>query len=156
MRVIKVGSISSAARQLSDYASSLDARADALALSLAGTASGTAKSTCPQSSGTLARSIRVDYHGGGRADVVAASEHAAFVEFGTGIGPASTRRQDASAMAESGYRVNASGKGEAGWLFPTADGWKLTHGQSGKGFMAAGAEEARDRLYRTARQVFGS
>lgn len=133
------------AARLDGAAGRLDEACDAASGRLAEIAAQTAKAACPQGTDSLARSIGTEGLGGGRADAVCSAPYAAFVEFGTGLGSPSGRRQDNAAMADSGYRINASGKGESGWAFPSEVGWKWTHGQSGKGFMAAGAEEARDR-----------
>lgn len=102
-----------------------------------------AKASCPVGTGALAGSIHAEKTAGGAA-VIAASPHAAFVEFGTGIGVPSGMADDQEAMAASGYSVNASGKGEGGWAYPKADGtYGWTHGQSGRGFMAKAAEQMR-------------
>jgi hypothetical protein len=137
-----------------DYADRIEGACPAIAESLAQTAAETARAACPVDTGSLSSSIAAESDGDGTARVVAASEHAAFVEFGTGIGTPSGHAKDVQAMGEGGYVVNGTGKGESGWAFPASDGtWKWTHGQSGKGFMAAGVEEARSRVAEVARQA---
>ena len=136
------------------YADGIEGACPAIAESLAETAAETARAACPVDTGSLSSSIAVYSDGDGTAQVVAASEHAAFVEFGTGLGSPSGHAKDAQAMGEGGYVVDGTGKGESGWAFPAGDGtWKWTHGQSGKGFMAAGAEEARSRVAEVARRA---
>lgn len=140
--------------QILGYADRIEDACPAIAESVAQVADETARAACPVDTGSLSSSIAVHSDGDGTAQVVAASEHAAFVEFGTGIGSPSAHAKDAQAMGEGGYVVNGTGKGESGWAFPASDGtWKWTHGQSGKGFMAAGAEEARSRVTEIARRA---
>lgn len=138
-------------RELLAYADRVEGACPAIAEALGQVAAETARAACPVRGGSLAGSIGVTSDGAGSAEVTASSEHAAFVEFGTGIGSPSGHPKDAEAMGAVGYAVNASGKGEPGWAYPSEDGWKWTHGQSGKGFMAAGAEEARSRVAEVAR-----
>lgn len=136
------------------YADRVEGACPTIAESLAQTAAETARAACPVDTGSLSSSIAAESDGDGTARVVAASEHAAFVEFGTGLGTPSRRPQDVQAMGDGGYVVNGTGRGESGWAFPASDGtWKWTHGQSGQGFMAAGAEEARSRVTEVARQA---
>lgn len=140
--------------RLRRYADDIDRARLTVADTLAETAAEVARATCPVDTGELVGSIRATSEGNGYAEVTASTDHAAFVEFGTGIGAPSGHAGDAKAMGASGYAVNASGKGEPGWFYPADDGtWKLTHGQSGKGFMAAGAEEARSRVAEVARRA---
>ena len=93
--------------------------------------------------GDLASSIHAEPTARGAA-IVADMPYAAYVEFGTGLGPASAEPLDQQAMSESGYVVNGTRKGESGWVFPSKDGtWKFTHGQRGVGYMAQAGEEMR-------------
>lgn len=130
-------------RRVEELARGLGDAASLGAVEAAEMAADAARDACPSGTGSLAASIRVEPRDGG-ADVVCSAPYAAFVEFGTGLGPASGAPDDVSAMGASGYEVNASGRGEEGWVYPTEEGgFRLTHGQPGSGFMAAGAEAAR-------------
>ncbi|WP_278591850.1 HK97 gp10 family phage protein [Olsenella uli] len=140
---LSVESLGELERRLSELADGIQGSATDGALELAMRAAEVARASCPTDTGSLASSIHVEPTDAG-ADVVASAPYAAFVEFGTGIGTPSDSPLDARAMDESGYEVNASGRGEEGWVYPSDDGgFLLTHGQGGKGFMAAGAEAAR-------------
>jgi hypothetical protein len=121
----------------------IESGAERGSLALATEAMNVAKAACPTDTGGLAASIHTERTESGY-DVVASAPYAAFVEFGTGIGTPSGDQFDAKAMSGAGYEVNASGKGEEGWVYPKNGEFHLTHGQSGKGFMAAGAEAIRD------------
>lgn len=101
-----------------------------------------ARRSCPEYTGALAQSIHIEETDNG-FDVVTKMPYAAFVEFGTGAGIPSSEPDDVRAMSESGYTVNLSGKGRSGWVYPKGDQFFFTHGQSGRGFMAKGAEAAR-------------
>lgn len=142
-------------RAIRAYADEVEAACPVISDSLAEIAAETARAACPVRTGALYGSISAVSGGDGTAEAVAASEHAAFVEFGTGVvGAASPsgHAKDSEAMARAGYVPDGTGHGEAGWVYPGDDGalhW--TKGQPGRGFMAAGAEEARSRLYDVAR-----
>ncbi|MBY4798350.1 HK97 gp10 family phage protein [Collinsella sp. AGMB00827] len=135
-------SLSELERELLHYADSVERASKQAAIKLAGIAQEEARANAKVDTGALASSIAVKETQTG-ADVVCSAPYAAFVEFGTGIGTPSTERADARAMAEAGYVVNASGRGSEGWVYPKDGGFRFTHGQSGAGFMAKGAEEAR-------------
>jgi hypothetical protein len=147
-------SLDAAAKQVRAYANELEARAHALAVGLAADAADDARMGCPVDAGSLASSIAVSETASG-ADVTASGDHAAFVEFGTGLGappdsPASNR-----AAAAAGWARDASGRGADGWAFLASDGtWKTTHGQDGAGFMGHAADRARMELPRRAREEF--
>lgn len=154
---LSADSLSRLEAQVMEYARGLETACDVIAQSVAQEAAGTAKAACPQATGTLAGSIRVEPRGDGMADVLAESDHAAFVEFGTGITGArnpSGHAKDAAVIASGAYTPDGMGHGDSGWWYPGDDGelhW--TKGQSGKGFMAAGAEEARSRVHEIARRA---
>lgn len=128
--------------RLESFADGIEPSAIEGAAAIAEIAAGAARDACPSESGALRSSIHVERTESG-ADVVASSQYAAFVEFGTGIGTPSGDQFDAIAMSRSGYSPDASGKGDEGWTYPKDGSFRLTHGQSGKGFMATGAESAR-------------
>lgn len=139
---LSVSSLDALQAEIDRIADSISDGARSGAVALATEAARVARGACPAETGDLRSSIHVEPTDSG-ADVVASAPYAAFVEFGTGIGVPSGSSLDARAMAGSGYSVNASGRGEEGWVYPKGGGFFTTHGQSGKGFMAAGAEAAR-------------
>lgn len=144
-------------RELADYAARLETAAEKAPQELAEAAADTARARLAPTKGTgeLRASISVRETADG-AEVTAGSDHAAFVEFGAGIGKSSGQRLDAEAEGEIGWQRDQKGRGLEGWRFPADDGsWPLTHGQSGRGFMAAGAEEARRRAAQAVRRHVG-
>lgn len=140
---LSVDSLEALERALEDIGDGVEDGAERGVLALATEAMNVAKAACPTDTGALSASIHTEKTGSGY-DVVASAPYAAFVEFGTGIGTPSGNSFDAKAMSGGGYSVNASGKGEEGWVYPKDGGFFLAHGQSGKGFMAAGAEAIRN------------
>lgn len=139
-------SLSALADELDRMSGAVDSGARDGAVALAEDAARAAREACPSETGSLRSSIHVEVTPNG-ADVVATGPYAAFVEFGTGIGTPSTARADVEAMGGAGYVPNATGRGEEGWTYYKDGGFHRTHGQSGKGFMAAGAEAARSDVY---------
>lgn len=143
---LDASSLDALASALEEYAGGVGPMATNGALALGEVAARVARSACPADTGELRGSISVAPTETGCV-VTCASDHAAYVEFGTGAGTPSSSPFDADAMAGS-YEVNATGRGEEGWAYPTDDGgFAWTHGQSGRGFMAAGAEAARSEEY---------
>lgn len=140
---LSIDSLSALEEMLEAMGDGVEDGAHRAAHALADEAANVARAACPSDTGGLSASIHTERTESGY-DVVASAPYAAFVEFGTGIGAPSVNQFDAKAMAGGGYSVNASGKGEEGWVYPKDGGFRLTHGQSGKGFMAAGAEAIRD------------
>lgn len=140
---------------LDRYQSSLPSKADDVCEQLADVACETSKTIAPIELGGLRSSIEVAKHGD-TYEVVCNAPYCAFVEFGTGIGTPSRETKDRKLMAALGYVVNKSGKGEQGWWYydKNMDSFRFTHGQSGKGFMAKGALQARRELGNVAKAVF--
>lgn len=92
------------------------------------------------------------------------SDHAAFVEFGTGV------RGAASPHPTLPWAYDIHGRGDSGWWYPTdaadpnptkrqgPDGsfWAWTKGMPSRPFMYDTARELADRIPDTAREVFKS
>ncbi len=112
----------------------------------------TAKVRVKHATGTLASSITTTKHRN-HAVVSTNSPYATFVEFGTGIGRPSGDPLDSKAMAEMGYVIGASGHGEKGWNYFKDGEWVHTVGQNGAGYMAAGANEARQHIAETVKRA---
>lgn len=147
--------VSLSSDQLSELASMLDAIGDNLdsvcksaELEVAEGAAQVARGRAKHDTGTLANSIYVEQGEGGTA-VVCGASYGAFVEFGTGIGHGPSSATASRALRDSGWQINASGKGEPGWVYRSYDGFHRTHGQDGVGFMGAGADYARKTLLPT-------
>ena len=143
---LDTGSLDELASALEGYADGVGPMAADGALALGEVAARVARDACPSDTGELRGSIAVTPTVTG-CQVTCTSDHAAYVEFGTGAGTPSSSPFDADAMSGQ-YEVNATGRGDEGWAYPTDDGgFAWTHGQSGRGFMATGAEAARSDEY---------
>ena len=114
----------------------------------------------------LLRSIHAEYvgsvKGGGVWAVVAGTDHAAFVEFGTGIvGKQSPYPYQLPEGVDwqyaSGKTIRQLTDGRYGWFYPADDGkWYFTEGMPSRPFMYLTAIEIRDIVSQTAKVVFGS
>lgn len=113
----------------------------------------------------LIKSIHSEYvgsvKGGGVWAVVANSEHAAFVEFGTGvIGKANpykgTLPEGVDWQYASGKTIRQLADGRYGWFYQGKDGnWYFTEGMPSRPFMYSTANELRSIIVSTAKEVFG-
>lgn len=118
--------------------------------------------------GELIQSIHAEYktsvNGGAVWAVVASSEHAIFVEMGTGI----VGKENPHPYAVSGEKFSVAyaygtGKtirqladGRYGWFYQGDDGnWYFTEGMPSRPFMYNTAEEIRTIIVETAKEVFG-
>lgn len=113
----------------------------------------------------LLQSVHSEYRGsikgGGVWAVVANSEHAAFVEFGTGvIGKANpykgTLPEGVDWQYASGKTIRQLADGRYGWFYQGKDGnWYFTEGMPSRPFMYNTANELRSIIVSTAKEVFG-
>lgn len=113
----------------------------------------------------LLQSVHSEYKGsikgGGVWAVVANSEHAAFVEFGTGvIGKANpykgTLPEGVDWQYASGKTIRQLADGRYGWFYQGKDGnWYFTEGMPSRPFMYNTANELRSIIVSTAKEVFG-
>lgn len=113
----------------------------------------------------LLQSVHSEYKGsvksGGVWAVVANSEHAAFVEFGTGvIGKANpykgTLPEGVDWQYASGKTIRQLADGRYGWFYQGKDGnWYFTEGMPSRPFMYNTANELRSIIASTAKEVFG-
>lgn len=93
--------------------------------------------------------------------VVADSEHAAFVEFGTGqIGMEGSYPYPFPEGVEWNYNTGKTifeiSPGQYGWFYPMPDGtWRFTQGMPSRPFMYETAIELRGIVEKTAKEVFG-
>lgn len=113
----------------------------------------------------LLQSVHSEYKGsikgGGVWAVVADSEHAAFVEFGTGIiGKASpykgTLPEGFDWQYATGKTIRQLADGRYGWFYKGKDGnWYFTEGMPSRPFMYNTANELKSIVVSTAKEVFG-
>lgn len=113
----------------------------------------------------LISSVHAEYKGsikgGGIWAVVAGTDHAMFVEFGTGI--VGKRSPYPGKLPESIDWQYASGKtirqladGRYGWFYKDDDGqWWFTEGMPSRPFMYYTAQELEKIVVETAKEVFG-
>lgn len=87
------------------------------------------------------------------------SEHAAFVEFGTGVG--NTAHPNAEYLAKASWKygvgehIFTTQDGKTGWIYPTDDGGcRFTEGMGSRPFMYETALELDRRFEQMAREVF--
>ena len=105
-------------------------------------------------SGVLTKDTAIFY-------VVADSEHAAFVEFGTGqIGMEGSYPYPFPEGVEWNYNTGKTifeiSPGQYGWFYPMPDGtWRFTQGMPSRPFMYETAIELREIVEKTAKEVFG-
>jgi hypothetical protein len=89
------------------------------------------------------------------------SEHAAFVEFGTGVALGSTLHPNAEYLAKAswdygvGEHIFTTKDGRIGWIFPTDDGeFRFTEGMPSRPFMYETAKELERQFLQIAKEVF--
>lgn len=98
--------------------------------------------------------------GGGVWAVVADSEHATFVEFGTGIiGKANPYKgalpEGVDWQYASGKTIRQLADGRYGWFYKGKDGnWYFTEGMPSRPFMYNTANELKSIIVSTAKEVF--
>lgn len=112
----------------------------------------------------LIESIHSEYEtsvrGGGIWAVVAGTDHAMFVEFGTGvIGKAQpykgTLPEGVTWEYASGKTIRQLADGRYGWFYKGKDGnWYFTEGMPSRPFMYNTANELRSIVISTAKEVF--
>ena len=152
-------SIGEAVRRLEAYRSSLPSKVDELLRKLCEAGVDAAVSVVPKDTGELASSIRYERRGDGDYLVVADSEYAAFVEFGTGVVGSGTYPGD----LPSGWAYDERRTPEAHdpddparWYYYDRDGrLRSTRGRQAAGYMLAASEDMRAKALRIAREVFG-
>jgi hypothetical protein len=161
-------SVKRAIRQLKAYKSELTYKCQKLAESLAEKGVEIARVEVAELdaifTGELAESIHSEYEGsvegGGVWAVIADSEHAIFVELGTGIvGKESPYIGDFPADVSwnyaSGNTIFKTKDGRYGWFYPGDDGkWYFTEGMPSRPFMYNTANELKELIVETAEEVF--
>lgn len=102
-----------------------------------------------------------DVQGGGIYAVVAGTDHALFVEFGTGIvgqeSPYPGELSDGVTWEyASGKTIRQLADGRYGWFYNKDGQWYFTEGMPSRPFMYYTAIELRKIILETAKEVFGS
>ena len=100
----------------------------------------------------LISSVHAEYEGstkgGGIWAVIAGTDHAAFVEFGTGI--------VGQQSPYPGKTIHQISDGRYGWFYQDDNGdWWFTEGMPSRPFMYLTANELRQIVTQTAKEVFG-
>lgn len=93
--------------------------------------------------------------------VMVTSDHAAFVEFGTGIVGNATPHSNAEYLAKASWKYMVGEKifttkdGKVGWVYPTDDGgYRFTEGMPSRPFMYETALELERQFVQIAKGVF--
>lgn len=163
-------SIQAAVKALRDYENSLEYKCRLLAETLAEKGVEIARVQIADLdaifTSELLQSIHAEYvgsvKGGGVWAVVAGTDHAAFVELGTGIvGKQSPYPYQLPEGVDwqyaSGKTIRQLADGRYGWFYPADDGkWYFTEGMPSRPFMYMTAIELCDIVSQTAKVVFGS
>lgn len=140
-------------QELQKYRDGIESKCDELCRRLAeiGVSAAVSKIEGRYVTGELASSISFQRVGEAEYLVIADNDHAAFVEFGTGV------VGDGSYQGElpSNWEYDVNNHGDDGWWYLHDDGtYWWTAGQTGKGYMASAAEEMRQQVLKIAKEVF--
>lgn len=110
--------------------------------------------------GDLIQSVHTEYKGSTRGGaifcVVADSEHALFVEFGTGIvGAKHPYPGNLPMVYAQGKTIRQLADGRYGWFYPADDGnWYFTEGMPSRPFMYETSLELQKKVVSVAKQIF--
>ena len=92
-----------------------------------------------------------------------ASNHVAFVEFGTGIVGQNSPHKNGEYLAKAawgyatGPKIFTTKDGRVGWIYPTDDGsFRFTEGMKARPFMYETALELQRKFPQIAKEVFGT
>lgn len=108
----------------------------------------------------LLNSVHVEDKGDGVFVIKTDSDHAAFVEFGTGqLGQEGSYPYPFPEGANWAYNVGSTifeiEDGQYGWFYPADDGtWKFTQGMPSRPFMYETALQLREEISKVAKEVF--
>lgn len=151
-------SVRAALQALDAYKAGLPAKVDRFCRLMAEQGCETAIATVRKDTGELMSSIRVEQAGQAAYLVVADSDHAAFVEFGTGVVGEGTYPGDLPGSWGYDERRTQAAHDAADptiWYYYDAQGRRRkTRGQTANGFMLAGSEAMRAAMLPVAREVF--
>ena len=92
-----------------------------------------------------------------------ASDHVAFVEFGTGVVGQNSPHKNGEYLAKAawgyatGPKIFTTKDGRVGWIYPTDDGsFRFTEGMKARPFMYETALELQRKFPQIAKEVFGT
>ena len=148
-------------RRIEAYRDSIPARLDRVCTALCDLGVAVAVTVAPIDTGDLRSSIHVEQRGGHTVLVVVDSEHAAFVEFGTGVVGEGTYQGE----LPEGWSYDERRTPEAHdpldptwWYYrdPVDGEVHKTQGQAGKGYMLSASETMRQRLMDVAREAWSA
>ena len=95
--------------------------------------------------------------------VKVASDHAAFVEFGTGVVGQNSPHKNSEYLSKaawsyaSGTKIFTTKNGRVGWIYPTDDGeFRFTEGMESRPFMYETALELQRKCEQMAKEVFST
>lgn len=158
---LSCSSIEAAQKQLRDYQKEITRKCEELTHRLADEGVILAKVKLTQfpaiDSGELLNSI-MDEPGAVLTDgatwiVYTGCNHAAFVEFGTGVTGSENPHPD-TGLADWKYDINAHG--ESGWMYYKNGEWHWTKGLPSRPFMFETGRDLRKLVPKLAKEVFGS
>jgi hypothetical protein len=95
--------------------------------------------------------------------VKVASDHVAFVEFGTGVVGQNSPHKNGEYLSKAawnyapGIKIFTTKDGKVGWIYPTDDGgFRFTEGMKSRPFMYETALELESKFMQFAKEVFSS
>lgn len=164
--ILSVSSIEKLKRELLNYKDNiLQQRVDLLAMRLAEKGVDIAQINVAKLdavfTGELISSIHTQYGGSAKGTaifyVVADSEHAIYVEIGTGlIGSKSPYPGKLPVMYAQGKTIHKTENGKYGWFYQDDNGnWFFTEGMPSRPFMYETAMDLHQIVEKTAKEVFG-
>ena len=155
---LSVDSVAAAVKQVTAYGKSLEAKCDEFAERLAEHGVEVAKITVRKDTGELESGIRFEKVADGEYLVISEGDYAMFVEFGTGVVGQGT--YPGKLPAGYGYDERRTPAAHdpidpTKWYYRDRDGaLRSTRGQTANAYMATSAEEMRQAVLRTAKEVF--
>jgi len=155
---LSVDSVAAAIKQVNAYGNSLEAKCDELARRLVELGVEVAKITVRKDTGDLESGIRFEKVGNGEYLVVSEGDYAIFVEFGTGVIGQGT--YPGELPAGYGYDERRTPAAHdpidpTKWYYRDRYGAiRSTRGQTANAYMAASAEQMRQAVLKTAKEVF--
>ena len=91
------------------------------------------------------------------------SDHAAFVEFGTGVVGQQSPHKNGEYLSKAswgyatGQKIFTTQNGKVGWIYPTDDGgFRFTEGMKSRPFMYETALELQNKFAQMAKEVFST
>lgn len=157
---LSVDSVAAAEKQVEAYGKSLEEKCDELARRLVELGVEVAKITVRKDTGDLESAIGFEKVGEGEYLVIVENDHAIFVEFGTGVvgqGTYPGKLIDGYGYDERRTPAAHDPIDPTKWYYRDREGRiRSTRGQTANAYMATSAEQMRQAVLKTAREVFGT